>query len=122
MTQDVAAKLLVLGGAKVVLGTATDNAAMTDALGGRSHRGEMVVVGVNPEPFHVDPFALLGGEHKMYGHSSGTSREIEETLHFAALTGVHPMIEQVPLQDAGSAFERMLSGKARFRMVPTTGN
>lgn len=121
-TQDVAAELLALGGAKVVLGTATNNAAMTDTLGGLSRRGELVVIGVNPEPFHVNPFDLLAGEHKMYGHSSGTSRDIEQTLHFAALAGVHPMIEEVPLSDAGSAVQRMLSGKARFRMVLTTGN
>jgi len=120
-TQDVASELQALGGAKVVVGTVTDNAAMTDTLGGLTHRGELIVVGVNPEPFEVNPFALMG-EHKMYTHASGTSREVEETLHFAALTGVRPMIEEVPLSEAGSAFERMVSGKARFRMILTTGN
>ncbi len=119
-TQDVGAELQLLGGAKVVLGAVTNNAAMTDTLGGLTHRGELVVVGVNPEPFEVNPFALIGGEHKMYGHASGTSREVEETLHFAALTGVRPIIEEVPLTDAGLAVERMLSGRARFRMVLTT--
>jgi alcohol dehydrogenase len=77
------------------------------------------VIGVNPEPFEVDPFALLGA--KMYGHASGTSKEVEETLHFAQLTGVRPMIEEVPLLDAESALKRMLAGEARFRMVLTTG-
>jgi len=120
-TQDAAAALRALGGAKVVLGTVTNNAAMTDTLGGLTHRGELVVIGANPEPFQVSPFALLGGGHKMYGHASGTSREVEETLHFAALTGVRPLIEEVPLLDAGAAVERMLSGQARFRMVLTTG-
>ena len=121
-TQDVASELQARGGAKVVLGTATDNAAMTGTLDGLTHRGELVVIGVNPEPFQINPFALIGGGHKMYGHASGTSREVEETLHFAALTGVRPMIEEVPLIDAGPAVERMLSGKARFRMVLTTGS
>ncbi len=120
-TQDSVAALQALGGAKVVLGTVTDNAAMTDTLGGLTHRGELVVIGVPSEPFQVSPFALIGGGHKMYGHQSGTSREVEETLHFAALTGIRPMIEEMPLADAGSAVERMVSGKARFRMVLTTG-
>ena len=120
-TQDAAAALQALGGAKVVLGTVTDNAAMTDTLGGLTHRGELVVIGVPSESFQVSPFALIGGSHKMYGHQSGTSREVEETLNFAALTGIRPMIEEMPLADAGSAVERMVSGKARFRMVLTTG-
>lgn len=119
-TQDTAAALQALGGAKVVLGTVTSNPAMTGTLGGLTHRGELIVIGVNPEPFQVSPFALIGG-HKMYFHASGTSRETEETLHFAALTGIRPMIEQVPLADTAAAFGRMLSGKARFRMVLTTG-
>ena len=119
--QDVGEAPQALGGAKVVLGAATNNAAMTDTLSGLTHRGELVVIGVNPEPFEVNPFALIGGGHKMYGHASGTSKEVEETLHFAALTGVRPMIEEVPLHDAKSALERMRSGKARFRMVLTTG-
>lgn len=120
-TEDVAEALQALGGAKVVLGTVTDNDAMTDTLGGLTHRGELVVIGVNPAPFEVNPFALIGGSHKMYGHQSGTSRDVEETLNFAALTGVRPMIEEAPLTDAASAFERMLSGDVRFRMVLTTG-
>jgi alcohol dehydrogenase len=120
-TRDVASALQALGGAKVVLATVTDNKAMTDTLAGLGRRGELIVVGVNPEPFEISPFALLGGGHKMYGHASGTSREVEETLQFAALTGIRPMIEELPLADAQSAFDRMLSGKARFRMVLTTG-
>jgi D-arabinose 1-dehydrogenase-like Zn-dependent alcohol dehydrogenase len=87
-------------------------------LGGLTRRGELIVIGVNPEPFEVNPFALLAA--KMYGHASGTSKEVEETLHFAQLTGVRPMIEKVPLLDAESAVARMRAGKARFRMVLTT--
>jgi alcohol dehydrogenase len=101
--QDAGAALRELGGAKVVLGTVTTNAAMTDTLTGLTHRGELVVISVNPEPFEINPFGLLGGGHKIYGHASGTSKEVEETLHFAAVTGVRPMIEQVPLLDAESA-------------------
>lgn len=114
-----AAALQALGGAKVVLGTVTSNAAMTDTLGGLTHRGELIVIGVNPEPFQVSPFALIGG-HKMYFHAPGASRDTEETLRFAALTGIRPMIEQASLTDAQPAYERMLTGQARFRMVLVT--
>ena len=76
---------------------------------------------INPEPVPFSPSALIGGTKKMYGHASGTSREVEETMRFAALTGVRPMIEQIPLDHVGDAFDRMLSGQARFRMVLTTG-
>jgi len=69
-TEDVAAALQALGGAKVVLGTATNNAAMTDTLGGLTRRGELIVIGVNPEPLQVSPFALIQGGHKIYGHAS----------------------------------------------------
>lgn len=120
-TDDVAAALQALGGAKVVLGTATNNAAMTATLGGLTHRGELVVIGVDPAPLEISAFALLGGSHRVYGHASGTSKEVEETLDFAALTGIRPMIEEVPLADAQAALERMLAGKARFRIVLTTG-
>jgi alcohol dehydrogenase len=120
--EDVAGALQALGGAKVVLGTATNNAAMTATLGGLTHRGELVVIGVDPEPLQISAFALLGGSHKVYGHASGTSKEVEETLSFAALTGIRPMIEEVPLADAQSALDRMLAGEARFRMVLTTGH
>lgn len=120
-TKDVAAALRALGGAKVVLGTGTSNAAMTATLGGLAHRGELIVIGVDPEPLQVTSFVLIGGSHKIYGHASGTAREVEETLQFTVLTGVRPWIEVVPLLYAGLAVERMRSGKARFRMVLTTG-
>ncbi len=120
-SQNVAEALQALGGAKVVLATATNSAAMTDTFTGLTHRGELVIVGLSPEPLQVSPLALIGGTRRISGHASGTSREVEETLRFAALTGVRPMIEQMPLEDADQAFDKMLSGKARFRMVLTTG-
>jgi hypothetical protein len=82
---------------------------------------ELVVIGVDPEPLQISPFALLGGNHKVYGQASGPQRTSRRPLNFAALTGIRPMIEQVPLADAQAALERMLGGKARFRMVLTTG-
>jgi alcohol dehydrogenase len=120
-SQDAAQSLQGLGGATVVLATVTSNAAMTETLAGLAPRGELIVVGLDPTPLEVSTLGLVGGEHKIYGHASGTSREIEETLHFAALTGIRPLIEEVPLTEAQSALERMSSGKARFRMVLTTG-
>jgi alcohol dehydrogenase len=121
LAEDVGAALQALGGAKVVLTTVTDSTAMSNTIGGLSHRSELLVVGASPEPIQVSPFALIGGGKKVYGHASGTSRDIEETLRFAALMGVRPMIEQAPLEDAADAVDRMLSGEARFRMVLTTG-
>jgi alcohol dehydrogenase len=118
--QDVAAALNALGGAKVVLGTAPDNASLIDTLGGLTHRGELIVAGVDPTPVPVSPLDLIGGSKRIYGHASGTSREVEETLHFAALSGVRALIEETPLENAAEALEKMLSGKARFRMVLTT--
>jgi len=118
--EDAAAALRALGGAAAVLATAPDNAAMLDTLGGLAPRGELVVVGVNPASVPFNPSALIGGTKRVYGHASGTSIEVEETMRFAALTGVRPMVEQVPLDRVGDAFDRMLSGRARFRMVLTT--
>jgi alcohol dehydrogenase len=120
--EDVAAALQRLGGAKVVLATASNSKAVTDTLGGLTHRGEVIAIGLGPEPFQITPSQLIDGEHRIYGHASGTSREVEETLHFAALSGVRPMIEEVPLTDAAQAMDKMLTGQARFRMVLTTGN
>jgi len=120
-TQDVAKQLQALGGAKVVLATATSATAATDTLGGLTHRGELIIVGVPAEPLQIPAYQLIGGTHKVYGHASGTSREVEETLRFAALSGVRPMIEQIPLTDAAQGLDKMLTGKARFRMVLTTG-
>ena len=91
-------------------------------IGGLTHRGEVIAVGLAPEPFQITPSQLIDGEHRIYGHASGTSREVEETLHFAALSGVRPMIEEVPLADAAQAMDKMLAGQAHFRMVLTTGN
>jgi len=110
-----------LAGATVVLATVTSNAAMTETLGGLAPRGELIVVGLDPTPLEVSTLGLVGGEQKIYGHASGTSREIEETLHFAGLTGIRPLIEEAPLTEAQSALERMSSGQARFRMILTTG-
>lgn len=116
---DVAKELNKLGGAKVVLATVTVPDAMTPALGGLKPRGQLVVVGASPDPMQVPPFALIPGSTAVQGHASGTSQDSEDTLRFSALTGVRPTIETLPLAEAQAAYDKMMRGDARFRMVLT---
>jgi D-arabinose 1-dehydrogenase-like Zn-dependent alcohol dehydrogenase len=116
---DVAAELTRLGGASTVLSTVTDSAATTAAVGGLGPRGRLVVVGVPQQPLQVSAPDLIQASRLVTGHASGTAKDSEDTLRFAALTGVRPMVETMPLLDAEQAFERMMSGKARFRVVLT---
>ena len=118
---DVAGQLQALGGAKVVLGTANSSDAMGATIDGLRHNGELVVVGADAVPIQVSPFQIIATSKTVHGHPSGTAREIEETLRFAALTGVRPMTETRPLDEVGAAYDRMMSGDARYRMVLTTG-
>ena len=116
---DLAGQLQKLGGAKVVLATASSSAAMTAAVDGLRYNGELIVLGADPEPIRVSPFQLLSTSRTVHGHPSGTAREVEETMRFAALTGVRPRTETRPLAEAGAAYQRMLDGEARYRMVLT---
>ena len=118
-SSDVAEELKNLGGAQVVLSTVTASDAMTSALGGIKPRGQLVVVGASPEPMRVPPFALIPGSTAVKGHASGTSQDSEDTLRFSALTGVRPTIETLPLAEAQAAYDKMMAGDARFRMVLT---
>ena len=120
-TQDVAAELKMLGGARVILSTVTNSQAMTAVLGGLAVDGKMIVVGASPDPIEVSPMLLIGGRRGIHGWPSGTSIESEDTLAFSALANIRPMIETMPLERAAEAYERMMSGAARFRMVITTG-
>jgi D-arabinose 1-dehydrogenase-like Zn-dependent alcohol dehydrogenase len=119
--QDPAEELTKLGGAKVILATAASAPAMSAAAGGLGRRGTLVVVGASPEPIEVSPMLLIGGDRSVVGHASGTSKDSEDTLAFSVLSGVRPMIETRPLEEASAAYEKMMSGEARFRMVLTTG-
>ena len=118
---DVAARLQALGGAKAVLATAGSSAAMSAMIDGLRSGGELLVVGADAAPIEVSPFQIIATSKTVHGHPSGTARDVEETLRFAALTGVRPIVETRPLEEAGAAYERMVSGAARFRMVLTTG-
>jgi alcohol dehydrogenase len=116
---DVAAELKKLGGAVVVLATAASSPAMAATVGGLAPQGELVTVGVTPEPLPVSPLDLITPGLSVTGHPSGTARDVEETLHFAMLSGVRAVIEERPLAQAAEAFEAMKTGKARYRMVLT---
>lgn len=117
----VAEALRSLGGAKVVLATAANSAAITATVDGLSHRGELVVIGAAAEPLGVTPAQLLMRGIVVRGHPSGTAQDIQDTMAFSALHGIRPMIESVPLDQTDAAYRRMLSGAARFRMVLQTG-
>lgn len=119
-TVDPAAELTKLGGAKVILATATSGKAMNAALGGLGIDGKLVVLGVG-EPLTVSPLLLIGGRRSVLGWPSGRSIDSQDTLRFSLLTGVRSMNEIYPLERAAEAYERMMSGKARFRVVVTTG-
>jgi D-arabinose 1-dehydrogenase-like Zn-dependent alcohol dehydrogenase len=116
--EDPAVALRALGGAKVVLATVTSGAAMSSVQGGLAARGTLMVIGV-PEALSVDPLPLVMGSRMIKGWYSGTSIDSQQALAFSALTGVRPMIETYPLERAADAYDRMMSGEARFRVVLT---
>jgi D-arabinose 1-dehydrogenase-like Zn-dependent alcohol dehydrogenase len=115
-TQDPAAELTKLGGAKVIIATVTNADAMTAVLGGLAANGVLMVIGA-AGPISVDPILLIGGRRSVKGWYSGTSIDSQDTLKFSALAGVHSMNEIFPLERVTEAYERMMSGKARFRVV-----
>ncbi|MEE1768572.1 alcohol dehydrogenase [Streptomyces sp. JV185] len=116
----VADALQALGGARVVLATAANSAAITATVEGLAPRGELVVIGADPEPLGISPNQLLMSGKVVRGHPSGTAQDVQDTLAFSALHGIRPMTETVPLDDAEAAYQKMMSGAARFRMVLTT--
>ena len=117
--EDVAAALQKLGGANVVLATAANSAAMGATIDGLSPEGELVVVGVTADPLPISPVQLITAGRTVTGHPSGPSREIEEAMHFAVLSGVRARIEELPLAQAAEAYAAMTEGRARYRMVLT---
>jgi D-arabinose 1-dehydrogenase-like Zn-dependent alcohol dehydrogenase len=119
-SQDPAAELRALGGAKLVLATVTNAPAMAATLGGLANRGTLLVVGASAEPIEVPPAMVIAGNKSIAGHASGVASDSEDTLAFSVLAGVRPRIETYPLERAAEAYERMMSGEARFRVVITT--
>jgi D-arabinose 1-dehydrogenase-like Zn-dependent alcohol dehydrogenase len=118
--EDPAAALTGLGGAKVILATVTSAGAMSALVGGLGVNGKLIVLGAPAEPLEVHPFALIGGRRSIVGWPSGTSIDSQDTLAFSVLSGVRAWTEVFPLERAAEAYERMMSGKARFRVVLTT--
>src|SRR5258708_3567727 len=118
---DPAVELQKLGGARIVLATVTNGPAMTATLGGLQVNGSLMVLGAPHEPLEVNGLLLLGGRRAVAGWYSGTSLYSEDTLAFSHLPGVRPMTEVYPLERAGEAYERMMSGGARFRVVLEVG-
>jgi D-arabinose 1-dehydrogenase-like Zn-dependent alcohol dehydrogenase len=119
--QKPAEELTKLGGARVILATVTSGKAMSAVLGGLGVNGKMIVVGAADEPLQVPAHLLIGGRRSVMGWPSGTAVDSQDTLSFSALTGVRSRNEVFPLERATEAYERMMSGKARFRVVLTTG-
>jgi len=115
--QDAAAELNKLGGARVVLATVTDAPTVSAIVPGLGANGHLVVVGVAAEPMQISSLDLVMKSRTVSGWPSGTSKDSEDTLDFSALTGIRPSIEEYPLEKAAEGFDRMMSGKARFRVV-----
>jgi D-arabinose 1-dehydrogenase-like Zn-dependent alcohol dehydrogenase len=120
-SQDPAAELLKLGGAKVILATATNAEAMSAVSGGLGVNGTLMIIGAVPS-MQISPIQLLMGRQSVKGWYSGMAIDSQDTLAFSVLSGVRAMNEVYPLEQAAEAYERMMSGKARFRVVLTTGN
>ena len=118
-SQDVAAELTKLGGARAILATVTDAASMSRAIGGLGVDGKLMVIGASMEPIEVPSIALIGARRSITGWPSGTARDSEDTMGFSVLAQIRPTIETYPLEKAAEAYERMMSGKARFRVVLT---
>jgi len=119
-SENVAEALTALGGAKVILATATSGKAMSATLGGLGLNGKLIMVGISQEPVEVPIAQFIMGRHSVQGWPSGTSADSEDTLAFSALAGIKPMIEEFPLAQAAEAYDRMMSGAARFRVVLKT--
>jgi len=116
---NAAAELQKLGGAKVILATAPNSKAMSALIDGLGPNGELMVLGATIDPIEVTPLQLILQQRSVRGWASGTPSDSEDTLRFAEITGVRPMIEKYPLAKAPEAYSRMLSGKAEFRVVLT---
>jgi D-arabinose 1-dehydrogenase-like Zn-dependent alcohol dehydrogenase len=116
---NAAEALQKLGGAQVILATAPSSKSMSELINGLGPNGKLMVIGATFDPIEVTPIQLISGSRTIQGWSSGTPTDSEDTLRFAELTGVRPMIETYPLEKAAEAYARMMSGKAQFRVVLT---
>jgi D-arabinose 1-dehydrogenase-like Zn-dependent alcohol dehydrogenase len=114
-----AQELQKLGGARVILATAPSSKSMSEILHGLGRNGSLLVIGADMEPVEIPGIALIMGRKRVQGWAAGTPSDCEDTLRFAALTGVRPLVEKFPFDKVAEAFARMLSGHAQFRVVLT---
>jgi len=116
---NAAGELQKLGGAQVILATAPSSKAMSELIDGLGPNGTLMVIGATFDPIEVTPPQLIFGSRRIQGWAAGTPTDSEDTLRFAELTGVRPMIETYPLEKVADAYARMMSGNAQFRVVLT---
>jgi D-arabinose 1-dehydrogenase-like Zn-dependent alcohol dehydrogenase len=121
-SQNAVDELNKLGGAKVILAVVPSGKAMTEILGGLAVNGKFVIIGVSDEPIEIPPTLMILGRRSLIGWPAGTSIDSQDTLSFSAVSGVRSMNEVFPLDRAAEAYDHMMSGKAKFRCVLTTGN
>jgi D-arabinose 1-dehydrogenase-like Zn-dependent alcohol dehydrogenase len=121
-SQNAVEELVKLGGAKIILGTVPSGKAMSEVLGGLAINGKLIMIGASVEPLEVYPNFFLSGRRAVVGWPSGSSIDSQDTLSFSLLSGVRSMNEVFPLERASEAYDLMMSGKARFRAVLTTGH
>jgi D-arabinose 1-dehydrogenase-like Zn-dependent alcohol dehydrogenase len=116
---DVSEALRALGGAAVVLGTAGNSQAMADTVGGLQPQGELITIGVTADPLPISPVQLITPGISVIGHPSGTAKDVEDTMHFAVLSGVRAWIEELPLSQAADGYAAMEQGRSHYRTVLT---
>lgn len=119
--QDPAAELTKLGGARVIVATVTAGDAMSAVQGGLAPKGTLLVIGAAPS-MQVSPLLLISGMREIKGWYSGNAADSQDTLAFSVMTGVHSMNEVYPLERVAEGYDRMMSGKARFRVVLKMGS
>jgi alcohol dehydrogenase len=120
LASNVASALQDLGGARVIAATATNAEAITAAVGGLGLHGELLTLAGVLDPVQVSPVQLINISGTVRGHSTGSPSDIEDTLNFAALQGIRPMVEVLPLEKAADGYQRMMANQARFRVVLAT--
>jgi D-arabinose 1-dehydrogenase-like Zn-dependent alcohol dehydrogenase len=121
-SENAVEELNKLGGAKVILATVPSGKAMTEILGGLAANGKLVIIGASDEPIQVPTSLMIMGRRSLIGWPAGTSIDSQDTLSFSVLSGVRSMNEEFPLERTAEAYDHMMSGKAKFRCVLTTGN
>lgn len=116
---DVSEALRALGGVAVVLATAGNSQAMADTVGGLLPQGELITIGVTPDPLPISPVQLITPGLSIIGHPSGTAKDVEDTMHFAVQSGVRAWIEELPLARAAEGYAAMEEGRSHYRTVLT---